>query len=387
MNITDVNALQKYSYATHYRGNEINSKDPLLDNNTGHQNMAPPSATFADLPTELVDMILNTIPKLYSPKESAQQLSTLMLVNKEFYYKAIKIKRNIFGAEFKELLADGANIGLESPKSQMDWCQKKLIEATKRTEFSYIQIQAGIEFIISKVQHVHVEFAQSPLNGIQRDKVMDMIFQALLKKTNIKTLDLLFPSEINYDKYKFTSNFLWVLHKNPELSGIPRFSVDSDEFDIRYIPTLLQLLSGKNIDHFSLSTDRNKRPALNTFSKYLKNIHIEEFAADSSGITNEDISHLIGNFPAKLENIDLSFNHIDHDGAKLLFNGLQNTNVQCLNLEGNNLYGYKADDLRVISNFLALEEVLLSSCHLENERHKFSGIKNKHGVDIEFSWD
>ncbi len=387
MNVSDVNKLQERSYITYSKGNEIHSKDLCLENDSASQNRVSPSATFSDLPTELVSMILNVIPKLYSPKESMQQLSVLMLVNKELFFEAIKVKHRIFFSEFEKLLVDSADIDSQSPEYQMDWCERATSRITQKTEFSYNQTNFGIDFIINKVQHICFDFVFFSSTVNQCNKLMDMVFHALLKKTNIKTLDLPLSSECNYDKYKFTSNFLWVLHKNSELSSIPFFCVDSDEFDIKYIPTLLQLLSGKNIDSFSLGLDKNKRPALNAFSKYLKNINIKEFSADFAGLANGEALHLIENLPEKLKTISLSCNNIDRNGAKNIFKKLQNIDVQYLDLTGNHLSGYKADDLRAISNFLTLETVRLSGCHLDNERHKFSGIKNKHGADIEFLWD
>src|ERR1700760_3382382 len=101
--------------------------------------MALPSATFSDLPTELVDMILNTIPKLYSPKEAAQQLSILTLVNKEFYFKAKKIHSIIFADQFKKLFLDSEDPVLKSPEYQMRWCERYLLEVARKTEFSYSQ--------------------------------------------------------------------------------------------------------------------------------------------------------------------------------------------------------------------------------------------------------
>ncbi len=395
MDIPGANNLQKYSYTTYYRGNEIDSAEPLLNNNSINANTAS-STNFSKLPTELVEMILNSIPKLYSPEESVCQLSVLMQANKMLLSLAEKIRGKVFIYEFEKLFIDSTDINLKSAEEQMNWCKEAISKIVRKPEFSRSQIQFYIGCIISKVQYIWIDFYFPRLDSGKSNEIIDIIFHCLLKKTNIKILDLHtnLPHSSNYDRYKFTSNFVLILNQNPGLSRIPHLDIESDSLDAELMQSLLASLSDKVIPSFTLQMvpnftsgiDKYKGPELKTFSRYLKRIKIKNLTVKVGDIKNEDILRLIGNLPTYLDSLSLGINLIHHDGANLLFNSLKHTEIQYLTLECYDLKSFKAKDVKSISNFLALKKVNLNNTAPKDEVVKLYDIKNKYGEEIEFSY-
>ncbi len=374
-------------------------------------------SNFSNWPAELVREFFKNMAKPYVFIKTTHELALCMTINYASYKQIqwlVKYdpiikpewdKDKLFLTKLESLLQSDIDILSASAQVQMKWCFEKIFAIAEDSTFTDNQMQFGIERIIKQVQHLRLPLLL--LNPDQENKIGDIVFDSLLKRTNIKSFSL---SVDDYNPSKFMRKFLKVLNNNSELSYVPDLALESHRLSLEEMESLMQALADKNIDYFELGRTPNRpyksgeeyelyeeyesykdysleeKGALSILSKYLKDIKIKYLIADDSDLCQPSVLNILKNLPAGVETISLRENHFCKETIELIFEALQDTEVYSLDLSNNSLDNYDAKHLKGISNSLALEKVHLIECY-DIDPSNFYGIQNKYGEDINFIFE
>lgn len=352
----------------------------------------PPSkSTFNKLPIELIDTILEHIAKPYIPIESTQQLFSCMRINKLFLDRVKKILKDkkIFSAwnrdkefinGFKELHGS-SYIKYTNKARQTKWCKNKLNAMRKDDSLHQNQMVYGFKRVIEKVRHIELSLLYIKHAG------RNAIFDSLLKRSNIKSLNLYIGYEDNLPKKRYVETIAKILNKNQKLVDISSLSFDKNTLNIEDIDPLMQALLNKKVHRLHFNGVIINKETVKIFAKHLKKLDINFLSIDSAGLGNEGAKYLVENLPKNLKTLSLNNNNIDATATKYIFNKLKDTKIEYIYFSNNNLSGFQANDFKKIASFSSIREVHLMYCGLFDSKPDFTEIKNKNKNTIYIAFE
>ncbi len=289
----------------------------------------------AVLPTKF-QLLVEHFLDPYISIESTQQLAMLMQVNRATYREIINIFENNsskrarwnsdkeFLLKLKSMLEPGTytkenSIQLATQEEQIKWCGLRTFQLGDNKNLDGEQLKFGVKKVLSKIENIEIALGPMSFNSTRGIENIGIVLDELASKENIKTLTV--TSFVNpymsvvFDTDEMIRKIEVILNKNPHIEEIT-LSFKNHKFGLNGICKLMKILSGRNINILELSDSQIGDDGAENWTKYLKDMTIQELHLDSADIGDNVVHALVNSWPRNLRNVYLRNNSIgDSDNS------------------------------------------------------------------------